>query len=139
MHPSYLDIWDDLFHIDTSVKMASLNDNEIALNAMALKTAQTDQVYGKIRAASRADSSRGKEAAVNAFLDTVRSLRTSHVEVGQKIAASQETALDLFTKLAAAVFVDEVILGAGTLTKEAKLTQLLGREYAIELVRELLA
>jgi hypothetical protein len=146
MHPAYPEIWADLRAASGMNKVASAvdpDDAESGAELLAMKTAHASLTYERIRSMALPRGGTSKVANVNAVLLAVQELRSSHVESGEKLAnlrgdgARRIEDHANFEKLAAAVFVDEVLrekTGA-----EAKLTQLLGEEYAVDLVRELLA
>ena len=84
-----------------------------------------------------------KEAMVVGVLDTVMTLHEAHVDSGAKLAASPDHLAELLTKLAAAVMVDEVLLEQlpmleGGSKTSAEACQLLGREYIMSLIGEVL-
>jgi hypothetical protein len=68
------------------------------------------------------------------------SLRDTHATTGEKLAASPEETAELLQKFATAIYLDRVLdeqRQAGV--KEAAECQALGREYAVEILRSLLA
>jgi hypothetical protein len=71
-------------------------------------------------------------------------VRDSHRITGEKLAASPEATAELLQKLATAEFVDGVLAEqleklSGDDYVAARKVQLLGREYAVNLMRGLLA
>ena len=84
-----------------------------------------------------------KEAVAGEMLATVMALHEAHQDTGSKIAALPDYLAELLTKLAAAFMVDEVLLEQlpmleGDTKISAEHCQLLGREYAMSLIGEVL-
>ncbi|MGL5249446.1 MAG: hypothetical protein ACRC8U_14755, partial [Brooklawnia sp.] len=86
---------------------------------------------------------RGKEAAVASTIRFMLSIRDTHLATGEKTAASNEGIATELQKLAYAVYTDTLISEqltklAGTDYTKARLTQLLGREYMVDIMRRIL-
>lgn len=116
-------------------------DTQVKLAQMA------SQTYDAIRrAASTMPPPAGlsvKEAmAVNAAAVAL-ALHSAHVDTGSKVASSPDHLASAVSKLATAVFVDEVLLEQlpmleGDTKVAAEQCQRLGREYIVSLLNELL-
>lgn len=103
--------------------------------------------YERMRTASRgtraSDGLGAKEAMVVGVVETALALHEAHGDSGAKTAALPEHLADVVAKLAAAVMVDEVLLEQlpmleGTSKLAAESAQLLGREYIMSLIGEVL-
>lgn len=84
-----------------------------------------------------------KEAAAAQMVSVALALHETHCDTGSKIAALPEYLAEVLQKLAAAVLVDEVLteqlpMLEGETKIAAERCQLLGREYAMMLVGEIL-
>lgn len=118
-------------YVDTQVKLA-----HVAYEA-----------YDRLRAAAQARTGtaahRQKEAMAAAFVELALQLHTTHTDTGSKVAAHPDHLAPLLPKLAAAVVVDELLLEQlptleGGTKRAALQCQLLGREYAMSLIGEIL-
>ena len=129
-------------------KLASCPDDELALHATLQQAELCDSLFCKVQKLASespisADLPR-KEAMVAQMVRVVLDLRETHEATGEKFAAAPEVVIESLKKLATAVFVDGV-LGeqleklAGTERDSTRAVQLLGREYAVHLMRNLLA
>lgn len=105
------------------------------------------EAYERLRASVRGhragEGLAQKEAMVIGIADVVLSLHEAHVDTGAKIAALPEHLATVLQKIAAAVMVDEVLLEQlpmleGTSKTSAEACQLLGREYILSLLAEVL-
>lgn len=105
------------------------------------------EAYERLRAAARGvragDGLAQKEAMVAGIADVVVSMHEAHVDTGSKVAATPDHLALVLQKLAAAVMVDEVLLEQlpmleGTSKTSAEACQLLGREYILSLIGEVL-
>lgn len=135
-----------------AVKTAALLDaqpleGDDLLDAQIKIAGTAYDAYERLREVSRgtraADGLAQKEAMAVGVVDTVMQLHAAHADFGAKTAASPDHLADLLPKIAAAVFVDEVLLEQlPMLEGESKLAaercQLLGREYIMSLIGEVL-
>lgn len=135
-----------------AVKTAQVLENA-ALEGQAFVEAQiklasdAHDAYERIRRAAR-DCPEGaglavKEAMVVGVCKVALDLHDAHAAAGSKIAALPDYLADVLQKLAAAVFVDEVLGEQLTMLEgETKLSaeqcRLLGREYIMTLIGEIL-
>lgn len=84
-----------------------------------------------------------KEAMVVRVVDVALSIHDTHLDTGAKVAAAPDALAAVLQKLATAVFVDEVLteqmcMLEGETKVAAAQCQLLGREYVMSLIAELL-
>ena len=115
-------------------KLSMLENPHAARQAQILTAGISDDLFTSIKSAA-------KNGDVVAF---VVDARRAHRTFGEKTAASEEQAAALLHKLAAAVYVDNVLSTqleklAGAEYDAARSVQLLGREYAVNLMRGLFA
>jgi hypothetical protein len=145
MNAHYPEVMLELRALPLLEKYASAEDDaEMALHAQ-LKTAELCNRLVKFvyQQSSHFEVESGlteKEAAVARGVAFAMSLRETHGATGEKFAAAPEVAAELVKKFATALYLDQVLdeqRRAGV--KEAAECQALGREYAIEVLRSLLA
>ncbi len=118
--------------VESFDKLAASEDLPTAQQAQTLRAAVCDDLITQLKL--------GSESLVKAALD----LREQHVRSGEKVAAASDAAAEFVGKLASADFVDGVLSAelsktAGDDAMNARATQLLGREYAVHLLRGLFA
>lgn len=142
MNPAYIDIWAALRMGDGLEKVAS-EDQEVVACTQAAQAELCDRIINHVlKTASEQFPSDllGKEAAVASTARFMLSLRDTHAATGEKLASSHEDVAGSLQKLAYAIYTDAVIgeqltkLAGEDYTK-ARLTQLLGREYAVDVMR----
>jgi len=148
INPRYNEIVTELRVSESLEKVASFDDEELAANAMLRQAELCDGLFVHVqKLASELPVSKDlpcKEAAVAQMLSFALSIRETHEATGEKLAASPEEITDSLAKLATAVFVDQVLgdqMGkmAGAERDATRAVQLLGREYAVHLMRGFLA
>lgn len=115
-------------------KLAGLENPHEARQAQILSAGISDDLFTAVKSAS-------KNGDVVAY---VLAARGQHRSLGEKTAASEEQTAELLHKLAAAVYVDGVLSAqleklAGAEYDATRSVQLLGREYAVNLMRGLFA
>lgn len=135
-----------------AVKVAQILENtefegDDFAQAQVKMAATAHQAYERLRGAARvlpaAAGLSTKEAMVVSVADVVLSLHETHADTGSKIAALPDYLAALLTKLSAAVMVDEILLEQlPMLEGESKIAaeqcQLLGREYIMSMIGEIL-
>jgi hypothetical protein len=127
----YLTFWKGMRFVEGLEKLADSDDASVSQSAQADLAAACDDIFSSMKVASSA-------------LSAVMSFRESHQRTGEKLAAAPETTAELLQKLATAEYVDTLL--EEQLTKVSgdeypavRAVQLLGREYAVQLMRGLLA
>lgn len=128
----YPTFWFKLQALERLEKLASSEDRTVAADAQAALALACDDVFSCVKQAS------------NSVLPTILEMRDAHRITGEKLAASAEQQADLLKKLATAEYVDGVLQGqleklSGAEYDATRAVQMLGREYAIQLMRGLLA
>ena len=129
----YATFWKNLQTVAGLEKLAMSDDRETtAQPAQVMLGNLCDHIFSEMKTAS------------GSVLTEMMSFRNSHRTVGEKLAASPEVAADLIQKLATAEFVDNTITEeleklSGDAYYAMRDVQLLGREYAVNLMRGLLA
>jgi hypothetical protein len=113
-------------------KLSTSDDRALAQDAQGALAGMCDNIFTGVKTAG--------ENPLRVLVD----LRESHRRTGEKLAASPEQTAEFLQKLATAVYVDDVLSTQVTkLSGEAQLAarrvQLLGREYAVNLMRGLFA
>lgn len=136
-----------------AVKTAQILENSLFedvdfARAQVKLASLADEAYGRVRAAARGtragEGLAKKEAMAVGVADVVMSLYATHADTGTKVAALPSHVALILQKVAAAVLVDEVILEQlpmleGSSKTAAEQCQLLGREYIMSLIGEVLA
>lgn len=148
INPRYTEILTELRVGQSLEKVASCNDDELAANAMLRQAELCDGLFVHVRKLAAelpvsADLPR-KEASVSQMLSFMLSLRETHEATGEKLASEPTAITDVLVKFATAVFVDQVLEEqldkmAGAERDATRAVQLLGREYAVHLMRGFLA
>jgi ABC-type cobalamin transport system ATPase subunit len=128
----YPSFWFKLQALERLEKLAHVDDQAVAAEAQEALALACDDMYSSVKQAS------------GAILPTVFKMRESHRITGEKLAASPDTVAELLQKLATAEYVDEMLAGqleklSGEEYDAARAVQLLGREYAVQLMRGLFA
>lgn len=128
----YVTFWTKLQTVAGLEKLATNADLTIAERGQELLAAACDDIFTSVKNAS------------GAVLPEMMTFRSAHRTTGEKIAASPEVAASLLQKLAVAEYVDNLLDSqleklSGDAYDEARAVQLLGREYAVHLMRGLLA
>lgn len=147
INPAYVELWTALKADADLEKIASIADAEAA----AISTHECAKLCDRIVncALKLAQEQfpqvdlRGKEASMTSMVKLALSLRDTHAATGEKLAASNDDVAANLQKLACAVYADEVLSEqltklAGNDFAKARLTQLLGREYMVDVMRHLL-
>lgn len=142
MHPNYPELCRDLKVVSAFEKVASQVEEEFAPEAAEKLALACNEVFESVL--TRSGASGRYEVKSAQVIDFVLTLRDSHVEVGEKVATDTTLVSESIMKLATAVYLDDVISQTlPTLQGEAKeaalTTRLLGREYAVTLMRNLLS
>lgn len=137
MNPHYKKLYRALLAGEALEKTASLNDKELASQAVVAGALLAADLYEQVVKLAGANQALP-------FVDVVMDLRAKHRLVGEKRAGEEVEAAQCLQKLATAVFLDNALTTAmqklaGEELVEARLTRTLGREYAIHLVRGLLS
>jgi hypothetical protein len=133
MHPHYPALNRDLKVVAAFEKVSAHIEPEFQPDAQEKLALVCDEVFEGVRAKSGGN-----------VIDYLITMRESHLDSGEKTAVSSEVVYDTLLKLAAALHVDEVLTKAARVetgeTKTAALNaRALGREYAVTLMRNLLA
>jgi len=128
----YVKFWTKLQTVAGLEKLASSENLTTAQRSQALLSATCDDVFAAVKAAS------------GDVLPEVMSLRVAHRSTGEKMAAAPEETAVLLQKLATAEYVDDLLEKqleklSGDEYDAARQVQLLGREYAVNLMRGLFA
>lgn len=128
----YATFWKNLQTVAGLEKLATSDDRETTGQpAQVMLGNLCDHIFSEMKTAG-------------SVVTEMMSFREAHRTVGEKLAASPEITADLLQKLATAEFVDGVISGeleklSGDAYYAMRDVQLLGREYAVNLMRGLLA
>jgi len=151
VNPLYAHVWKTLRHTDNLEKVAGEIDASTSAAVQVRHSEMCDGLFRRLKRASEAlgfpGGLRGKEASAAKVACLLLDIRNTHTALGEKVAASPDTVADLATKLTTAAFVDDVL--TEQLEKAAAADdyeglvhlrgiQLLGREYAVSLMRGLL-
>lgn len=128
----YPSFWFKLQALGRLEKLANSDDQSVASDAQEALALACDDMFSDVKQAS------------GSVVPAVFKMRESHRITGEKLAASPETVAELLQKLATAEYVDEMLTGqleklSGEEYDAARAVQLLGREYAMQLMRGLLA
>jgi hypothetical protein len=128
----YPTFWKTLQTVAGLEKLAASDDLAVAGEAQQLLASTCDKLFGTIKGAS---------ANIAAPL---LELRDSAKGIGEKVASDAEVVGEFMQKLATASFVDDVLSAqleklSGAEYDAARSVQLLGREYAVHLMRGLFA
>lgn len=132
----YVTLWENLQLVSALEKVAEQDLDGKGAEAQESLALLCDQLFGAVKQAS---------ASPEALTQLVFSLRDAHRLTGEKLAASPDVTAELLQNLATASFVDDVLqeqLEKASSDDEyasVRSVQLLGREYAINLMRGLLA
>lgn len=128
----YPTFWKDLQTVAGLEKLAESSNEEIAREAQGLLAMNCDRLFTSV-----------KHGSAN-IASPMMALRDAHRITGEKLAASPEVVATLLQKLATASFVDTQLTVqmsklAGEELESARSVQLLGREYAVHLMRGILS
>ena len=140
MHPAYPSVRHGLKIISSFEKAASYLEADFGYEIRDRMAASCSELYEKVLNSADKEGL-SKSAAV---VDLLLTFREATLEEGVKTAASPDVVAEAMVKLATAVFLDDVLTGildtASGETKTAAIqARYLGREYAVELMRVLLA
>ena len=128
----YVTFWKNLQTVAGLEKLAESDDRETtAQPAQVMLGNLCDHVFTEMKTAG-------------SVVTEILSYMNSHRITGEKLAASPEVTAELLQKLATAEFVDDVLAAqleklSGDEYYATRDVQLLGREYAVNLMRGLLA
>jgi len=128
----YPTFWKQLQDVAGLEKLAQNDDPNVARSAQLLLGETCDLVFSAVKVSS------------SSVIQAIEDLRHDHRATGDKFAASEEATADLMHKLACATLVDNVLETqleklSGEEYERARNVQLLGREYAVNLMRGLFA
>lgn len=143
MTPYYSEICARLEAIDRVEKVARELDGEDAQLGAAGQASACDALFERV-ASLAGGFSLSKDILAVKVAEFAGALRESHVSAGQKTASTNEEAAQILTKLATAVYVDRILDDrlrqkiANEDWLETRYAQLLGREYAVELMKGIL-
>ena len=145
MNPFYVPVWSALDGVARLEKVAHATEGRDAAECQFKLAAECSRLYDFVRGQAVSANPRGSDPAGVALSVTKFAAALAFTKhcLGEKTAAVDDIR-DILLKLATAAFVDTVLEGANaSLTGVEKVAglrvQLLGREYAVELMRELLA
>ena len=144
----YVTFWKNLQVVAGLEKLAASDDDQVAQRAQPLLARACDELFETVKQAAAEvthsllhDGPPAKEAQLaRVLLD----YREAHRITGEKFAAAPEETAELFQKLVTASFVDATLEEqleklSGEEYEKARNVQLLGREYAVNLMRGLFA
>ena len=125
----YVSLWQDLKKVDALEKLAESDDVDVSKEAQVLLADTCDKMFATLKKGS--------------LIPELMAHRESHRFTGEKVAEAKDTAV-LIQKLATAEYVDNLLEGqleklSGAAHDDARMVQLLGREYAVQLIRGLFA
>jgi hypothetical protein len=128
----YPTFWFKLQALERLEKLAGSDDRTVASDAQTALALACDDVFSCVKRAS------------NSVIPTILQMREAHRSTGEKLATSVEQEAELLKKLATAEYVDTVLQGqleklSGAEYESTRAVQMLGREYAVQLMRGLLA
>jgi hypothetical protein len=141
MHPHYPALERDLKVLAAFEKTAAVAAPEFTNEVNERLAAASSEIFEDVVTKATSGRATSKMAAVADFLLGVRE---SHLATGVKTASSPDVVADTLTKLATALYLDDVltesIAKSTGATKAASVSaRLLGREYAVSLMRNLLS
>jgi len=128
----YVTVWKKLQVVAGLEKLSSSEDLGLAHSAQESLAAACDDVFTYVKNSS------------GDLLQEMMALRGEHRVTGEKLAASPDVTAELLQKLATAEYVDDMLDEqleklSGEEYDAARAVQLLGREYAVNLMRGLFA
>jgi hypothetical protein len=128
----YVTFWKGLKTVAELEKLAASDDPVMAKQAQMLLATTCDETFAALKSASPH------------VLQPLMQMRDAHRITGEKLAASPDVTAELVQKLAVATFVDDHLEAqleklSGAEYDQARAVQLLGREYAVKLMRGLFA
>jgi len=137
----YVTFWKNLQVVAGLEKLASGGDELVSQQAQPLLAGACDEIFSGMK---KAASELLKDASPVQMTQLLFSMRDSHRVTGEKFAAAPEETAELFQKLVTAAFVDDTLEAqleklSGDEYDAARRVQLLGREYAVNLMRGLFA
>lgn len=132
----YPTFYRELAYITAMEKLAMSEEDTVRDEAQTLLASSCNNLFNALQ----------KEASVSSksIPAVVMSLRETHKSTGEKVASAPEQTAELLQKLATAVYVDGVLCDQLNKTAQepdnsTRMVQLLGREYAVNLIRGLFA
>lgn len=128
----YPTFWKALQTVAGLEKLASSDDLAVAGEAQQLLASTCDQLFGTVKGAS------------SNIATPLLELRDSAKVIGEKVASDAGVVGEYLQKIATAAFVDDVLSAqleklSGAEYDATRSVQLLGREYAVHLMRGLFA
>lgn len=128
----YPTFWKTLQTVAGLEKLAAGDDASVAAEAQQLLASTCDSLFAAVKGASAN------------IAEPVMKMRDSARVTGEKLAADPRVAAEFLQKLTTAAYVDNVLSSqleklAGAEYDAARAVQLLGREYAVHLMRGLFA
>jgi len=143
MHPKAPSIERGLRITVAFQKVASELEPEDQVEAQERIAAACDELFTSLVSAAAIPTGASPTEKAAGVMTFVLEMRNTLSSSGQKTAASPELALESAVKLATAIYVDEVVSGqlpnlAGEAKVSALRTRLLGREFAVSLLSNLL-
>jgi len=132
----YVTFWKNLQVVAGLEKLAASDDEQVAARAQPLLAQACDEMFETVKQAA---ADRGIPLAT-----ALLNYRDAHRGTGEKFAAAPEETAELFQKFVTAAFVDDTLDAqldklAGDEYDATRRVQLLGREYAVNLMRGLFA
>jgi hypothetical protein len=132
----YVTFWKNLQVVAGLEKLALSVDAQTSEQAQPLLAGACDELFETVKQAA---ADRGEH-----LTSALWGYREAHRTTGEKFAAAAEETAELLQKLATATYVDEVLDAkleklSGDEYDAARRVQLLGREYAVNLMRGLFA
>ena len=131
----YSTLWQNLQTVAGLEKLAAGDDTLVSRQAQVVLAGACDYIFSQIKKAA---------ATPEKMTALMLSMRNDHRVTGEKLAADPTVTAEFVQKLAVATYVDDVLTGqleklSGAEYDAARNVQLLGREYAVTLVRGLFA
>jgi hypothetical protein len=129
MYPAF---WKTLQTVAGLEKLAMSDDTSVSAEAQQMLASTCDDLFVTVKGASAN------------IAEPLLALRGSARRIGEKLAADAKSEAEFLQKLATAAYVDDMLSAqleklSGTEYDAARAVQLLGREYAVHLMRGLFA
>lgn len=126
----YVSLWQDLKKVDALEKLAESDNVDVSKEAQVLLADTCDKMFSSLKQGS--------------LLSQLLDHRETHRVTGEKVASDAKATAELLQKLATVEYVDSILENqlvklSGVARDEARMVQLLGREYAVQLIRGLFA
>lgn len=128
----YVNFWQKMQVMAGLEKLSASSDTALATQAQEEMALVCDEIFSSVKSAS------------GSLAPELMRLRGAHRVTGEKIAASPDVAAELLQKLATVEYVDEMLEDqiekfSGEAQSNARSVQLLGREYAVQMMWGLFA